>query len=129
MVTTGGGQALGRTVWVVPDGYLPEGGTGGPDMASHEAACVLNTGDRPATLRLTAYFEDRDPAGPYVVEVPAARTLHVRLDRLADPEPLPTGVPYAYVVESDVPVVVQHSRLDSRQAANALMTTVAYAAG
>ena len=29
--------------------------------------------------------------------------------------------------ESDVPVIVQHTRLDSRQAANSVMTTMAFA--
>jgi hypothetical protein len=33
------------------------------------------------------------------------------------------------VIESDLPVVVQHTRLDSRQAENALLSTIAYAAG
>ena len=37
------------------------------------------------------------------------------------------GLPYASVIESDVPIVVQHTRLDSRQAENALMTTIAFA--
>ena len=31
------------------------------------------------------------------------------------------------MIESDVPIVVQHTRLDSRQAENALFSTVAYA--
>jgi hypothetical protein len=33
---------------------------------------------------------------------------------------------YLTLIESDVPTVVQHTRLDPRQAANALMTTVAF---
>jgi hypothetical protein len=32
------------------------------------------------------------------------------------------------VIESDVPIVVQHTRLDSRQAALGLISTIAYAA-
>jgi len=32
------------------------------------------------------------------------------------------------VIESDVPIVVQHSRLDSRQSANALLSTIAFPA-
>ena len=44
-----------------------------------------------------------------------------------NPEPVPRATDYACVIESDVPIVVQHTRLDSRQEANALMTTVAYA--
>ena len=51
----------------------------------------------------------------------------MRFNGLADPEPVPTDTDYASVIESDVPVVVQHTRLDSRQAENALLSTVAYA--
>jgi hypothetical protein len=52
--------------------------------------------------------------------------LHLRFNDLEDPEPVPRGTDYASVIESDVPIVVQHTRLDSRQAALALLTTVAY---
>lgn len=78
-------------------------------------------------MEITAYFSDREPAGPYRMTVPARRTLHVRFDELEDPEPIPTDTDYASVIESDVPIVVQHSRLDSRQAENALLSTIAYA--
>jgi hypothetical protein len=54
------------------------------------------------------------------------RTLHLRFNNLQDPEPVPKGTDCASVIESDVPVVVQHTRLDSRQAENALMTTMAF---
>ncbi len=33
---------------------------------------------------------------------------------------------YASGITSDVPIVVQHTRLDSRQAENALLSTLAY---
>jgi hypothetical protein len=60
--------------------------------------------------------------------VGAQRTLHVRYNDLRIPERVPLATDYASVIESDVPIVVQHSRLDSRQAANALLSTIAYAA-
>ena len=60
--------------------------------------------------------------------MPARRTLHLRFNQLEDPEPVPRDTDYASVIESDVPIVVQHTRLDSRQAENALMTTMAFAA-
>jgi len=72
------------------------------------------------------YFKDREPSGPYRVTVPARRTLHLRFNSLQDPEPIPRGTDYASVIESDVPIVVQHTRLDSRQAEEALLTTIAY---
>ena len=61
------------------------------------------------------------------MSVPARRTLHLRFNDLRDPEPVPLATDYASVIESDVPIVVQHTRLDSRQAENALLSTVAYA--
>jgi hypothetical protein len=121
---------IGRTRWAIAEGYIPPRSNGpAPEMESHETACILNASDRDAHLAITVYFSDRDPAGPYRVTVPARRTLHLRFNELDDPEPIPTGRDYSSVLESDVPVVVQHTRLDSRQSANALLSTIAYADG
>ena len=49
------------------------------------------------------------------------------LNDLADPEPIPPAVAYASVIESDVPIVVQYLRRDSRLAENALVSAIAYA--
>ena len=117
----------GRTRWAIAEGYIPEGSHGPePQMTSHETACMLNTGDRDAAVSIVLYFEDRDPVGPYRVTVPARRTLHLRFNELRDPEPVPRDTPFASIIESDLPIVVQHTRLDSRQAENALMTTIAF---
>jgi hypothetical protein len=119
--------ALGRTHWVIPEGYIPAESHGpSPAMISHETACLLNTGDHQADVRITIYFADREPLGPYRVSVPARRTLHLRFNELEDPAPLPRGTDYASVIESSVPIVVQHTRLDSRQAEEALLSTIAY---
>ena len=104
------------------DGFLPA------EPPSHEAACVLNAGVREAQLRFTFFFEDREPLGPVELILPARRTRHLRLD---DPAQLgglelPRGVPYAYAVESDERVVVQHSRLDTSGGGYTLFTTIAY---
>lgn len=118
---------IGRRRWAIAEGYIPGWSNGPePEMSSHETCCILNAGDRQARVEITIYFTDREPAGPYRVEVPARRTAHVRFDELTDPEPIPPAVPYASVIASDVPVVVQHTRLDSRQAENALLSTMAF---
>ncbi len=96
-------------------------------MTSHETVCLLNAGDRVANVSLTIFYADREPAGPYRVTVPPRRTLHLRFNDLTDPEPIPRDTDYASVIESDEPIVVQHTRLDSRQADNALITTIAFA--
>ena len=118
---------IGRRRWAIAEGYIPAGSTGPePQMLSHETACILNASDRDAHVEITIFFADREPAGPYRLAVPARRTLHVRFNDLTDPESIPVDTDYASVIESDVPVVVQHTRLDSRQAENALMSTLAY---
>lgn len=122
-------KAIGSRTWAIAEGYIP-GWSHGPEpqMESHETACILNTSDQDAHVRLTVYFSDREPAGPYELTVPARRTLHLRFNQLSDPEPIPRDTDYASIFEADVPVVIQHSRLDSRQAENALISTIAYAA-
>jgi len=120
---------LGHRRWAIAEGYIPEWSHGPePELESHESACLLNAADADAHVEITVFFEDREPAGPYRVTVPARRTRHVRFNELEDPEPIPAGTSYASVITADVPIVVQHTRLDSRQAENALITTIAYAA-
>jgi hypothetical protein len=117
---------LGHRRWAIAEGYIPEFGNGpAPQFTSHETVCVLNASDRDAHIELTVFFTDREPVGPYRFTVGARRTLHQRFNDLSDP-PVPRGVDYASVLESDVPVVVQHTRLDSRQSENALLTTIAH---
>ena len=121
--------AIGHTRWAIAEGYIPSQSHGPePQMTSHETACLLNAGDQDAHVEITLFFTDREPAGPYTVTVPARRTRHLRFNDLTDPEPVPKDTDYASVIESDVPIVVQHTRLDSRQAENALLSTIAYAA-
>ena len=121
---------IGRRRWAIAEGYIPGWSHGpGREMASHEAACLLNASDEDAHVTMRLYFVDREPAGPYRFVVPARRTRHIRFNDLSDPEPVPVGIPYSSIIESTVPIVVQHTRLDSRQSANALMTTIAYHEG
>jgi hypothetical protein len=121
---------IGKTTWVIPEGYIPsESVSQDPALLSHETACILNAGDGHAEVQFMIYFTDREPVGPYTMTVPARRTAHVRFNDLKDPEPVPLDTDYACVVTSDVPIVVQHTRLDSRMAEISLMTTMAYGEG
>lgn len=120
-------QPIGKTRWAIAEGYIPETSHGpAPQLISHETVCLLNTADQEVNVSITLYFADKEPVGPYRLTVPAQRTRHVRFNDLTNPEPVPRGTDYASVIESDVPIVAQHTRLDSRQAELALMTTVAY---
>ena len=121
-------KAVGHTRWAIAEGYIPPYSHGPePQFTSQETACLHNVSDRDAHVQMTVFYSDREPVGPYCITVPARRTRHIRFNDLTDPEPIPRGTDYASVIESDVPIVVQHTRLDSRQAENALLSTIAFA--
>lgn len=120
------GTSEGARVWLIPDGFIPEASSG--SIESHEAISFLNTSEREAQVSITFYFSDREPIKDVRVTVPAERTRHVRTgntDALSGVA-VPRGVAYAMRIESDIPISVQHSRLDSRQEALGLMTTIAH---
>jgi hypothetical protein len=108
---TGMSDPIGYRRWAIAEGHLSD------DDA--ETACILNASADDAHIVLTVFFADRAPCGPYRLTVPALRTLHMRYAELAEPEPIPHDTDYSSVIESDVPVVVQHSRADT--------STIAYA--
>ena len=117
---------IGRKRWAIPEGYIPAKSHGPePEMTSHECVCILNASDKTANVTVTIYYSDRAPV-TYRLTVPAERTKHVRFNNLTDPEKIPLATEFSSVIESDVPVVCQHTRLDSRQADNALLSTVAF---
>jgi hypothetical protein len=121
-------DAIGHKRWAIAEGWIPsQSSFSDPALVSHETACILNASDEPAHVRITIFFEDREPAGPYRVTVEPRRTLHLRFNDLKDPAAIPRDTAYSSVFESDVPIVVQHTRLDSRRAEISLLSTIAYA--
>jgi hypothetical protein len=121
-------DAIGRKRWAIAEGYIPsESSFAHRALISHETACILNAGDTEARVRITIFFADREPLGPYLVNVAPRRTLHLRFNDLKDPAPVPRDTDYSSVFESDVPIILQHTRLDSRHAEVSLLSTTAYA--
>ncbi len=122
-------DAIGRRRWAIAEGYIPsESSFSNRELISHETACILNAGDRDAHIAITVFFVDREPV-TYNVTVPARRTLHLRFNDLKDPAPVPFDTDFSSVFESDVPIIVQHTRLDSRKSEVSLLSTTAYSEG
>lgn len=118
-------QGRGEKSWYIPDGYIPPDSTG--KLTSHESICVLNCSTEEAIIHITIYFEDREPMEDIQVVVPGRRTNHIRTSSLMkEGASIPIGVPYAIEVQSNIPIIVQYSRLDSTQAENTLMSTMAF---
>ncbi len=120
-------DAIGHRRWAIAEGWIPsQSSFSDPALMSHETACLLNAGDATAHVRITAFYADREPV-IYAVTIDPRRTLHLRFNDLKDPAPIPRDTAYSSVFESDVPIVVQHTRLDSRRAEVSLLSTIAYA--
>ncbi len=120
-------EKIGKKTWAIAEGYIPKWGHGKePEFVSHETMCVLNTNEEDAELSVFIYFTDKEPVGPYKIKIPAQRVKHIRFNDLSEPEPIPKGVDFASLVHASLPVIVQHTRLDSRQSENALLSTMAY---
>ena len=120
----------GMRFWAIPGGHIPLESTGHePERNSHDKLCILNVGEKSAEVRLTIYYADRDPIGPYPLKVPGKRIRHVRFNDLIDPEAMPLDTDFACVLESSVPVIVQFTRMDTGQAENAIASLMAFPLG
>jgi len=116
--------------WFIPDMYWPGAETEGA-YSSHEAICVLNTNpERNAQVSIELYFEDREPLAGFTACCKASRTNHIRMDKQTNPDGIavPRGIAYAALVRSDIPIVVQYTRVDTTPMPFSLMTTMAYPA-
>lgn len=121
-------QPIGRKRWAIAEGHIPSQSSFADEaLISHEAACILNAGDQPAHVSITLFFADREPVGPYRVTIAPRRTLHLRFNDLKEPATVPRDTDFSSVIEADVPIIVQHTRLDSRHAEISLLSTIAYA--
>lgn len=113
--------------WAIPGGHIPLTSNGPePVHVSYDLLCVLNLSDQEAHLSIQIYCADHDPIGPFPLTVGARRVRQVRFNDLIDPQAIPLDMDYAGLIESNIPVIVQFSRLDSSQAENAIASTMAF---
>lgn len=116
----------GKKLWVFPDLELPPKGS--HELEGHESIIVLNMNDVPANLKITLYFDNREPVCGITATVMENR---VRCLRPGNPSDM-CGVnvercrQYAMRLQSDVPVVVQYVRLDTRDQPMAFYTVMGY---
>src|SRR5437868_13122031 len=107
---------IGHRIWAIAEGYIPnDNGPKDPKFISHETACLFNPSNRDAHVRITIFYTEHEPTGPYNIVVPGRRTRHVRFNDLHDPAPVPRDTDFLSLIESDIPIVVQHTRLDNRR--------------
>ncbi|WP_027991346.1 sensory rhodopsin transducer [Sinorhizobium meliloti] len=121
-------QAIGKRRWTIAGGRIPLESNGPePEFTSRDEIAVLNCCDSPARLRIHIHYADRPAVGPYEVKVAARRVRRIRFNDLIFPEALPLDEDFGAVIDADIPVVVQFTRLNSGTASRSAVAAAAYA--
>lgn len=106
----------GKKVWIFPDTELPPEGVN--VIPGHESVIITNTCDKVATVKFTLFYEDKDPVS-FVETVGAKRVRCLRTNKESDfgKYTAKIGEQYAIMLESDIPIVAQYGRAETREVA------------
>jgi hypothetical protein len=118
-------ELAGRKVWAFAAGHIPLHSTGKePEFTSHDKISVLNLSPEDAEVRITIFYEHHEALTHRAIKIPARRVKKIRFNDLIDPLPIPLDKPFAFLIVSDLEVIVQFSRMDtsSEQAAGFCLT-------
>lgn len=122
-------KKIGKLDWAFSGGRIPFETTGKePQFNSHDKIAVLNTSVETAEIEIFIFYEDQEPVGTYEVEIEAQRLRKIRINDLIDPEAVRLDRNYGCYIRSNIPVVIQFSRIHTGQNANAIMGTMAFPA-
>lgn len=122
-------KKTGKLDWAFSGGRIPFDSTGEePMFNSHDKISVLNTTNSTAALEIFLFYENEAPVGTYEVEVKPQRLRKIRINDLIDPAAVQLEKNYGCYIRSNVPVVIQFSRMHTGQRANAIMGTMAFPA-
>lgn len=122
-------KKIGKLNWAFSGGKIPFDSTGEePMFNSHDKISVLNSAKEEAELEIFIFYEDEVPVGSYVVRVKPQRLRKIRINDLIDPAAVRLDRNYGCYIRSNIPVVIQFSRMHTGQKANAIMGTLAFPA-
>ncbi|UZH55113.1 hypothetical protein JRG66_14335 [Salinimicrobium tongyeongense] len=122
-------RKIGKLDWAFSGGRIPFESTGEePEFNSHDKISVLNTSEEAAKIGIFIFYEDQAPVGNYEVEVEPKRLRKIRINDLIDPEAVALERNYGCYIRSNIPVVVQFSRMATGQQANGIMGSMAFPA-
>lgn len=120
-------QGLGKKVWAFAGGHIPLCSTGTePEFTSHDKIAILNTSVQPADVKAVLYYEDDEPVKEFSIKIEAKRIRKIRFNDLIDPFPISLDKPFAFLITSNVAVVVQFSRMDTSSARRAGFCVTAF---
>lgn len=107
-------MAYGKKVWIFPDAELPPEGVN--VIPGHESVIITNVSDKVANVKFTLIYTDKEPVS-FTAQVEAMRVRCMRTSEERDfgKCTATVGEQYAIMLESDVPVVAQYGRAETRE--------------
>lgn len=118
---------FGKQRWIFPDAECPPEGVN--SILGHESIIILNTGDQDAHVIVKFFYTDRPPviAAKITVGAERVRCIKTNEQQIFGENTAVVGEQYAIMIESDIPVVAQYGRAETREVA--FYTTPGYACG
>lgn len=107
----------GKKVWIFPDAECPPEGVN--NIPGHESIIILNTGKVDAHVAIRFFYTDRPPktAAEVIIKAGRVRCLKTNEEQDFGKNTAIIGEQYAIVAESDIPVVAQYGRAETRTVA------------
>ena len=106
----------GKKVWIFPDAELPPEGVN--IIPGHESVIITNVTNEVAKVKFTLLYEVDEPV-TFMAEVQPMRVRCLRSNREEDfgAYTAEEGKQYAIMLESNVPIVAQYGRAETREVA------------
>ena len=106
----------GKKVWIFPDTELPPEGVN--VIPGHESVIITNVTDETAVVKFTLLYEEKEPVS-FTAEVKPMRVRCLRTNKESDfgKYTAAIGEQYAIMLESNVPIVAQYGRAETREVA------------
>jgi len=118
-------REYGKRAWFIPDGEIPYKDKKG--LYAHEAIIITNPNKVEAKINFTVYFRDKEPIEDIKIILKGERMIDIHMNNIEEiPINIPEGKPYSLKIESNIGIIVQHSRLISIKGNFTVFTTIAY---
>ena len=107
-------MSYGKKTWIFPDAELPPKGVNA--IPGHESVIITNTGTADAHVKITLFYVDKEPISGLAATVKAQRVRCLRTNEEKDFGKFTAnyGEQYAIMLESDVPIIAQYGRAETR---------------
>jgi hypothetical protein len=99
--------------WAIAEECIPFYSNGlQPNSSSYETIPIIDPGNSDAHVEITIYYSDKEPVGPYRLNVSTRRHKSVIFNNLTEGESIPQHTYFTKMIASDVPSLTRDIALN-----------------